>query len=87
MKGSPGSKLVHSDRCRSVDELRVALTALLVVYHAAQTFDYGTAYHMKAPRAERSKSLSLFTLFVKVWHMPLFFLIAGWSLQASLTSR
>lgn len=75
------------ERNVGVDGLRTASTALLVFYHAAQTYDHGDAYHLKAPIPDRSSCLSYFTLFVKVWHMPLFFLLAGWSLQGSLLAR
>lgn len=71
----------------AIDDLRTALTFLLVLYHAAQTFDLPSFHHIKAPAKDRRLWLSHATLFVKTWHMPLFFLLAGWSLQKSLVHR
>ena len=82
-----GKKELQAVRNVIVDKVRLASTLLVVVYHVIQTYDFGTAYHLKAPKSDRSLFLSHMTLFIKVWHMPLFFILAGWSLQTSLAKR
>jgi hypothetical protein len=64
--------------CRpDVDWLRVLATYLLFVFHAAKVFDVAPFYHVKSP--ERAAWLDAFTSFVHLWHMPLFFVLAGCS--------
>ncbi|OAE19931.1 hypothetical protein AXG93_1520s1040 [Marchantia polymorpha subsp. ruderalis] len=72
-------------RANDVDWLRTVASYLVVVYHAAQIFDFQNKSYYK--NAERSPSLDLFTRFVHLWHMPLFFLLAGWSCKLSLERR
>ena len=87
LEGREPSSEKKNKRDAALDDLRSALTLLLVLYHAAQTFDLGLDHHVKAPERDRRIWLSHATLFVKTWHMPVFFLLAGWSLQASLHQR
>jgi len=68
-----------------VDWLRVFATYLLFVFHTGKVFDVAPFYHIK--NAELSPSLDLLTGCIHQWHMPLFFLLAGWSARASLASR
>lgn len=68
-----------------VDWLRVVAVYLLFVFHTAMVFNPAPFYHV------RNHDLSLVMLvlagFIGLWHMPLFFLLAGWSAHASLAAR
>lgn len=68
-----------------IDWLRIGATYLLFVFHGAMVFNPAPFYHV------RNGELSMFLLvvcgFISLWHMPLFFLLAGWSTHASLAAR
>ena len=72
-------------RREDIDALRVAATYLLFIFHGAMVFNPAPFYHI------RNGDLSLIMLvlcgFIGLWHMPLFFLLAGWASHASLTVR
>lgn len=68
-----------------LDWLRVGATFLLFPFHVAKTFDVLPMYHIK--NAVLSPDLDYFTAFIHQWHMPLFFVLAGWSACASIQSR
>jgi peptidoglycan/LPS O-acetylase OafA/YrhL len=68
-----------------IDWLRIGATYLLFAFHTGKIFDVAPFYHLK--NAELSEGLGYFTGFVHQWHMRLFFLLAGWSLFASLAKR
>jgi glucan biosynthesis protein C len=68
-----------------LDWLRIGATFLLFPFHVAKTFDVLPIYHIK--NAELSPALDYFTLFIHQWHMPLFFVLAGWSACASMRNR
>jgi glucan biosynthesis protein C len=68
-----------------IDWLRVFATYLLFVFHVSKVFDVAPFYHIK--NAELSPFLNYLTGFVHQWHMPLFFLLAGWSACGSLRGR
>jgi glucan biosynthesis protein C len=72
-------------RREDIDALRVAATYLLFVFHGAMVFNPAPFYHI------RNGDLSLVMLilcgFIGLWHMPLFFLLAGWASHASLAVR
>ncbi|KAL2631067.1 hypothetical protein R1flu_015753 [Riccia fluitans] len=72
-------------RRNDIDWLRTLASYLVLIYHAAQFFDYQKKTYFK--NAELSEALDYFTRFVHLWHMPLFFLLAGWSSNSSLNSR
>lgn len=72
-------------RRADVDWLRVLATYLLFAFHAAKVFDVRPFYHLK--NAELSAGLGYFTGFVHQWHMPLFFLLAGWAAAGSIRLR
>jgi len=80
-RSNPGSKTRRVD----VDWLRVFATYLLFPFHAAMVFNPAPFYHV------RNADVSFFFLilcgFIGLWHMPLFFLLAGWSAVASLSTR
>ncbi|CAM6127207.1 unnamed protein product [Calypogeia fissa] len=68
-----------------LDWLRTLASSLVVIYHTAQFFDLQEKTYIK--NGELSWTMDLFTRFVYIWHMPLFFLLAGWSARASLAKR
>ncbi len=68
-----------------VDWLRVFATYLLFVFHAGMVFSPAPFYHVR--NADLSMVLLVVTGFIGLWHMPLFFLLAGWSIVASLRAR
>lgn len=72
-------------RRHDADWLRVFAVLLLFVFHVSKVFDVAPFYHIK--NVELVPSLDLLTHFIHLWHMPLFFALAGWSLCASLKVR
>lgn len=74
-----------NSRRSDADWLRVFATYLLFVFHVAKGFDVAPFYHIK--NVELVPSLDLLTSFIHLWHMPLLFALAGWSLCASLRAR
>ncbi len=68
-----------------IDWLRVVATWLLFVFHAAKVFDPAPFFHIR--NAETSLGMLVLAGFISLWHMPLFFLLAGWSIPASLGTR
>jgi glucan biosynthesis protein C len=68
-----------------IDWLRVFATYLLLLFHVGMVFNPAPFYHV------RNTDVSFFFLilcgFIGLWHMPLFFLLAGWSAFASLSTR
>ena len=83
--GTPVAPAATRARRGDVDWLRIGATFLLFPFHVAKTFDVGPAYHLK--NAVLSPRLDLFTFFVHQWHMPLFFLLAGWSACGAIRRR
>jgi fucose 4-O-acetylase-like acetyltransferase len=71
-------------RRRDVDWLRIGATLLLFPFHAARPFDH-PPWHLKSVNA--SEVFDVWVWFVHQFHMPLFFLLAGWSLAGSLHGR
>jgi glucans biosynthesis protein C len=72
-------------RRADIDNLRSAATFLLLVFHAAKVYDYSPFFHVK--NAASFQGFDVFTGFVHLWHMPLFFVLAGWSLAATMRRR
>src|ERR1043166_1279451 len=76
---------METTRRPDIDWLRVVAVYLLFVFHVGKVFDPAPFYHI------RNADLSFATLvlcgFISLWHMPLFFLLAGWSAVASLQTR
>ncbi len=68
-----------------IDWLRILATLLLFVFHVGKAYDVPPFYQVKAP--DPSPWLSHLTGFIHIWHMPLFFAVAGWSVYASLMRR
>jgi peptidoglycan/LPS O-acetylase OafA/YrhL len=71
-------------RRRDIDWLRIGATLLLFPFHAARPFDRA-GWHVKS--AAQSDVFSAFVWFIHQFHMPLFFVLAGWSLERSLRTR
>jgi uncharacterized protein (DUF2147 family) len=65
--------------------LRVAATYLLFVFHVGKVFDPAPFFHIR--NAEQSFVFLIVCGFIGLWHMPLFFLLAGWSAASSLELR
>jgi uncharacterized protein (DUF2147 family)/fucose 4-O-acetylase-like acetyltransferase len=74
-----------TNRRVDVDWLRVLATYLLFVFHAGMVFSPAPFYHVR--NADLSMVLLVVTGFIGLWHMPLFFLLAGWSIVASMRAR
>lgn len=74
-----------AERRDDIDWLRVLATLLVVVFHVGMVFNPAPFYHI------RNDQLSFAALvacgFIGLWHMPLFFVLAGWSLARSIGSR
>lgn len=77
--------LVMSTRRNDIDWLRIFATYLLFVFTAARVLDAEPFYH--SGNLEVSSPLSYVTFFLYQWHLPLFFLLAGWSRKTSLQAR
>ncbi len=76
---------LDSPRRHDVDWLRVFATYLLIVFHVAMVFNPAPFYHVR--NHEVSFAMLVLCGFISLWHMPLFFVLAGWSLVASLRAR
>jgi glucan biosynthesis protein C len=68
-----------------IDWLRVFATYLLFVFHAGMVFSPAPFYHVR--NADLSMAMLVVTGFIGLWHMPLFFVLAGWSIVGSLRAR
>lgn len=73
------------ERRYDVDWLRVLATLLLFVFHGAMVFNPAPFYHIR--NGELSLVLLVVAGFISLWHMPLFFLLAGWSIHRSVAER
>lgn len=78
---APGSATRRYD----LDWLRVGATLLLFPFHVLKTFDTRPLYHLK--NRELSPALDYVTAFIHQWHMPLFFVLAGWAAHGTLRRR
>jgi uncharacterized protein (DUF2147 family)/peptidoglycan/LPS O-acetylase OafA/YrhL len=68
-----------------IDWLRVAATYLLFVFHVGMVFNPAPFFHIR--NADLSFAMLVVCGFISLWHMPLFFLLAGWSAASSLGAR
>jgi surface polysaccharide O-acyltransferase-like enzyme len=75
----------RSTRRNDVDGLRVLATYLLFVFHAGKVFDPAPFFHIR--NDELSFVVMVLCGFISLWHMPLFFVLAGWSVVGSLAAR
>jgi peptidoglycan/LPS O-acetylase OafA/YrhL len=84
MAATPAPTLLLARR-RDIDWLRVVAVYLLFVFHVAMVFNPAPFFHIR--NAETSFVMLVGAGFIGLWHMPLFFLLAGWSAHASLEGR
>jgi uncharacterized protein (DUF2147 family)/surface polysaccharide O-acyltransferase-like enzyme len=75
----------HPERRYDIDWLRVGATYLLFVFHVGKVFDPAPFYHVR--NMDVSFAMLVLCGFIGLWHMPLFFLLAGWSAVSSLRVR
>lgn len=78
-------KQPESSRRTDIDALRVFATFLLFPFHVAMVFNPAPFYHVR--NDDLSSVAMIFAGFVSLWHMPLFFVLAGWSAIVSLRAR
>lgn len=76
---------MQAPRRPDIDWLRVGAVYLLFVFHVGKVFDPAPFYHIR--NTDLSFTLLVVCGFISLWHMPLFFLLAGWSAAASLEAR
>ena len=76
---------MNGTRRPDIDWLRVLATYLLFVFHVGKVFDPAPFYHIR--NADLSFVMLVVCGFIGLWHMPLFFLLAGWSAAVSLEAR
>jgi len=78
---------MHPEDARryDIDWLRIGATLLLFVFHVGMVFNPAPFYHIR--NDELSFAWLVVCGFISLWHMPLFFLLAGWSLCQSLRAR
>ena len=76
---------MDASRRPDVDWLRVGAVYLLFVFHVGKVFDPAPFFHIR--NADQSFILLVICGFISLWHMPLFFLLAGWSAASSLELR
>jgi peptidoglycan/LPS O-acetylase OafA/YrhL len=74
-----------TQRRPDIDNLRSAATFLLLLFHTAKVYDYSPFYHVK--NAASFQGLDVLTGFIHQWHMPLFFVLGGWSMAVALRRR
>ena len=68
-----------------LDALRIFACYLLFLFHVGMVFNPAPFYHVR--NDETSLAFLIVCGFISLWHMPLFFLLAGWSAAASLSNR
>jgi uncharacterized protein (DUF2147 family)/peptidoglycan/LPS O-acetylase OafA/YrhL len=76
---------METTRRPDIDWLRVVAVYLLFVFHVGKVFDPAPFYHIR--NSDLSFAMLVLCGFISLWHMPLFFLLAGWSAVASLEKR
>jgi glucan biosynthesis protein C len=76
---------MEQTRRPDIDWLRVGATYLLFLFHVGKVFDPAPFYHVR--NADLSFTMLVVCGFIGLWHMPLFFLLAGWSAASSLDVR
>jgi fucose 4-O-acetylase-like acetyltransferase len=72
-------------RRHDLDALRVFACYLLFLFHVGMVFSPAPFFHVR--NGDSNFVFFIICGFISLWHMPLFFLLAGWSAAASLRSR
>ncbi len=75
----------NQERRYDIDTLRVFAVILLIYFHTAMIFNIWSVFHLK--NNELSLEAALFVSFLNIWHMPLFFFLAGISTYFALSFR
>jgi uncharacterized protein (DUF2147 family)/peptidoglycan/LPS O-acetylase OafA/YrhL len=73
------------ERRHDLDALRVFGCYLLFLFHVGMVYNPAPFFHVR--NDESSLLFLILCGFISLWHMPLLFLLAGWSAAASLRSR
>ena len=73
------------DRRYDIDTLRVFAVILLIYFHTAMIFNIWSVFHLKDN--DLSLEAAIFVSFLNIWHMPLFFFLAGISTYYALSFR
>jgi uncharacterized protein (DUF2147 family) len=76
---------MDTTRRPDIDWLRVIATYTLFVFHVGMVFNPSPFFHLR--NGDVSIAFLVVCGFISLWHMPLFFLLAGWSAAASLERR
>lgn len=76
---------IKSSRRNDIDALRITAVILLIYFHTAMIFNIWSVFHLK--NDELSLEAALFVSFLNIWHMPLFFILAGISTNYALNFR
>ena len=74
----------ESKRSYELDWLKVIAVLVLVFFHSSEIFTKGW-FHIK--NDETSRIFDSLSSFIYIWHMPLFFLVAGASTWFALEFR
>jgi len=69
-----GSALQPAARLHYLDWLRVLSILMVFLFHAVHPFDFGD---WQVKNADQSEILTIILLFLSIWGMPFFFLMAG----------
>src|SRR5215475_6299425 len=85
MRSRRSDAVDRTERRPDVDWLRIVATWLLFVFHSAKVFDPAPFFHIR--NVETSLGMMVLAGFIGLWHMPLFFLLAGWSVVTPLSRR
>lgn len=72
-------------RRHDLDVLRVFACYLLLLFHVGMVFNPAPFFHVRNP--DSSVAFLVLCGFISLWHMPLLFLLAGWSAAVSLRTR
>ena len=73
------------ERRHDLDALRIFACYLLFLFHVGMVFNPAPFFHVR--NDESSLAFLILCGFISLWHMPLLFLLAGWSAATSLRSR
>ena len=85
---TPMTTLQTRTRLSYLDNLRVVLTALVVLHHAAVTYSHIPLwYYYEAPHDDSATALDVFLALNQAYFMGFFFLIAGYFTPGRSTAR
>lgn len=73
------------ERRPDLDALRIGAVYLLILFHVAKVYDPRPIHHIWSP--DLIPGMDEVTAAIRLWHMPLLFLLAGWAAVLSLRQR